>query len=139
MDEQDIIHAAKIACAHDFIMELSDGYATQLSEKGSNISGGQRQRIAIARTILANPRMLILDEATSALDFETERQLCRNLQNWSINKTVFFITHRLSTIKNSDQIIFMDSGRIVESGTHNELINLRGTYFALYRHQGVTD
>lgn len=130
-----IIQASKIACSHEFIMSLPDGYATQLSEKGSNISGGQRQRIAIARTILSNPQLLVLDEATSALDFETERQLCLNLQNWANGKTVFFITHRLSTIRNADSIIFMDSSKIVETGTHEELISQKGLYYALYRHQ----
>ena len=84
-------------------MSLSDGYATKLSERGSNLSGGQRQRIAIARTILSNPQLLVMDEATSALDFSTERQLCLNLQNWAQGRTVFFITHRLSSIKNSEK------------------------------------
>ena len=101
---ESIIEAAKIACAHDFIMSLSQGYATSLAEKGSNLSGGQRQRIAIARTILSNPQMLVMDEATSALDYDTERQLCLNLQAWAKKRTVFFITHRLSTIRNSDLI-----------------------------------
>ena len=87
-----IIEAAKLACAHEFIMNLSLGYATPLAERGSNLSGGQRQRLAIAR-ILSNPQMLVLDEATSALDYDTERQLCLNLQSWAQNRTVFFITH----------------------------------------------
>lgn len=132
---EEIVEAAKIACAHDFIMTLPDGYATQLSEKGSNISGGQRQRIAIARTVLSNPRMLVLDEATSALDFETERQLCLNLQEWASGKTVFFITHRLSTVKNSDLILFMENGSIIESGSHEDLVALKGSYYALFRNQ----
>ena len=132
---EEIVEAAKIACAHDFIMTLPDGYATQLSEKGSNISGGQRQRIAIARTVLSNPRMLVLDEATSALDFETERQLCLNLQDWASGKTVFFITHRLSTVKNSDLILFMENGSIIESGSHEDLVRLKGSYYALFRNQ----
>ena len=130
-----IIEAAKIACAHDFIMELGQGYATPLSERGSNLSGGQRQRIAIARTILNNPNLLVLDEATSALDFETEKQLCYNLQNWSKNKTVFFITHRLSTVKNSDLILVMDSGSLVQCGSHSELMASPGTYSILYSQQ----
>ena len=103
-----IISAATIACAHEFIMSLPDGYATQLSEKGGNLSGGQRQRIAIARTILSNPQLLVMDEATSALDYQTERELCNRLQNWSRDRTVLFITHRLTTIKNSDVIFVMD-------------------------------
>ena len=132
---EEIVEAAKIACAHDFIMTLPDGYATPLAEKGSNISGGQRQRIAIARTVLSNPRMLVLDEATSALDFETERQLCLNLQEWASGKTVFFITHRLSTVRNSDLILFMENGSIIESGSHDQLVDLKGSYYALYRNQ----
>ena len=132
---EEIVEASKIACAHDFIMSLPDGYATPLAEKGSNISGGQRQRIAIARTVLSNPRMLVLDEATSALDFETERQLCLNLQEWASGKTVFFITHRLSTVRNSDLILFMENGSIIESGSHDDLVNLKGSYYALYRNQ----
>ena len=93
--DDEIINAAKIACAHEFIMSLGMGYATPLAEKGSNLSGGQRQRIAIARTILTNPRLLIMDEATSAHDYDTERELCLNLQEWAKGKTVLFITHRL--------------------------------------------
>ena len=96
---ESIIEAAKLACAHDFIMALGQGYATHLAEKGSNLSGGQRQRLAIARTILSNPQMLVMDEATSALDYDTERKLCLNLQEWAKGRTVFFITHRLSTIR----------------------------------------
>ncbi|WP_250398913.1 ABC transporter transmembrane domain-containing protein [Synechococcus sp. MU1648] len=132
-----IINAAKIACAHDFIMELDEGYSTQLSERGSNLSGGQRQRVAVARTILADPQLLIMDEATSALDFNTERQLCENLYNWADNKTVFFITHRLSTIKSSDVIIVMNKGSVVETGIHDDLMSSRGRYFALYQQQQI--
>ena len=130
-----IIEAAKISCAHDFIMTLPDGYATQLSERGSNLSGGQRQRIAIARTILSNPQLLVMDEATSALDFATERELCLNLQKWAESRTVFFITHRLSSIKNSDTILVMHDGELVEQGTHDELLQLQQRYFALYSQQ----
>ena len=134
-----IIQSAKIACAHEFIMELSDGYGTKLAEKGSNLSGGQRQRIAIARTILSNPQLLIMDEATSALDFDTEKQLCNNLQEWSSGKTVFFITHRLSTISDSELIIVMDKGQVKEKGTHEDLIKLNGRYCALYKQQMAID
>ena len=130
-----IIEAAKIACAHDFIMELNNGYATQISERGGNLSGGQRQRIAIARTILSNPQLLIMDEATSALDYNTEKQLCLNLQQWSAGRTVLFITHRLSTIKNSDQILLMNDGYLTESGTHDELIRLNQRYATLFNQQ----
>ena len=130
-----IISAAKIACAHDFIMQLGQGYSTPLAEKGSNLSGGQRQRIAIARTILSNPNLLVLDEATSALDFNTERQLCDNLQEWSKGKTVLFITHRLSTIMNSDLIILMHEGKLVEKGSHHDLMEQKSRYFALFQQQ----
>ena len=132
---ESIIEAAKISCAHDFIMTLPDGYATQLSERGSNLSGGQRQRIAIARTILSNPQLLVMDEATSALDFATERELCLNLQKWASGKTVFFITHRLSSIKNSDTILVMHEGELVEQGTHDELLQRQQRYYALYTQQ----
>jgi ATP-binding cassette subfamily B protein len=132
---ESIIAAAKIACAHDFIMSLGQGYATQLSERGSNLSGGQRQRIAIARTILSNPQLLVMDEATSALDFETEKTLCLNLQRWARGRTVFFITHRLSTIQSSDLILVMHEGRLSEAGTHEELIEMKGRYAILYRQQ----
>ena len=130
-----IIEAAKLACAHEFIMSLSQGYATPLAERGSNLSGGQRQRLAIARTILSNPQMLVLDEATSALDYDTERQLCLNLQEWAKNRTVFFITHRLSTIRNSEVIMVMHKGKLSEKGNHKSLMELQGRYATLYRQQ----
>ena len=121
--DKDIIEAATIACAHDFIMTLPQGYATMVAERGSNLSGGQRQRIAIARTILDNPKLLIMDEATSALDYETERLVCLNIQEWAKGKTVLFITHRLNTIKSADRIIMMHNGKVVEEGSHEELVN----------------
>ena len=127
--------AARVACAHDFIMELSQGYATKVGERGSGLSGGQRQRIAIARAVLQRPNLLILDEATSALDYLTERQVCLNLKKTFEGSTVFFITHRLSTIRSADRILMMDSGSLVEEGTHQELINQQGRYFALYSQQ----
>ena len=132
-----IIEAAKLACAHDFIMGLGQGYATPLAERGGNLSGGQRQRIAIARTILSNPQLLVMDEATSALDFNTERQLCINLQKWAEDRTVLFITHRLSTIRSSDLILVMHEGRLVEQGTHDQLISLNERYSTLYQQQGL--
>ena len=103
-------------------MGLPQGYATPIAERGSNLSGGQRQRIAIARTILSNPQMLVMDEATSALDYDTERQLCLNLQDWAKGRTVFFITHRLSTIRNSEVILVMHKGQLVEQGSHASLV-----------------
>lgn len=133
---EEIIEAARAAAAHDFIMNLSDGYGTRLGERGAGLSGGQKQRIAIARTILQNPSLLVLDEATSALDYETESTVCNNLQSILNNKTVFFITHRLSTVKNADKIVLMHNGIISEQGSHEELISLGGRYAALYAHQG---
>lgn len=132
---EEIIEAARIAVAHDFIMGLPSGYNTRVGERGSSLSGGQRQRIAIARTILQSPAMLILDEATSALDYDTERQVCLNLAQAFQGRTVLFITHRLSTIRNSDIIVMMDKGAIVEQGTHEELMNQKGRYYCLYRQQ----
>ena len=127
--------AARVACAHDFIMELPQGYASSVGERGSGLSGGQRQRIAIARAVLQRPNLLILDEATSALDYLTERQVCLNLKKAFEGSTVFFITHRLSTIRSADRILMMDSGSLVEEGTHQELIQQQGRYFALYSQQ----
>ncbi len=132
---EEIIEAAKIAVAHEFIMSLPNGYNTVVGERGSSLSGGQRQRIAIARTVLQNPKLLILDEATSALDYNSERQVCNNLDEAFHGRTVFFITHRLSTVKNSDLILVMDQGSIVEQGTHTELMKLQGRYYCLYQQQ----
>ena len=112
-------------------MSLGQGYATPIAERGSNLSGGQRQRIAIARTILSNPQLLVMDEATSALDFDTERQLCLNLQEWAKQRTVFFITHCLS-IRGSDLILVMHQGRLVEHGDCL-ITTFRGRYSALAR------
>lgn len=133
--DEEIIAAAKIADAHDFIMLLPNGYNTIVGERGSALSGGQRQRIAIARTVMQNPNLLILDEATSALDYNSERQVCQNLAEAFGSRTVFFITHRLTTVKNADVILVMDQGAIVERGTHTELMSLKGRYFCLYQQQ----
>lgn len=132
---EEIIEAARIAAAHEFIMGLPMGYNTRVGERGSSLSGGQRQRIAIARTVLQSPRLLILDEATSALDYDTERQVCLNLAQAYEGRTVFFITHRLSTIRNSDIILMMDKGVIVEQGKHEELMAQKGRYYCLYLQQ----
>ncbi len=132
---EEIVAAAKVAAAHDFIMDLPAGYNTKVGERGSALSGGQRQRVAIARTVLQRPRMLILDEATSALDYDSERQVCNNLSQVFKHQTVFFITHRLSAIVNADVIVMMDKGSIVEKGTHKELMALKGRYFCLYQQQ----
>jgi HlyB family type I secretion system ABC transporter len=132
---EEIIAAAQIAAAHEFIMTLPNGYNTKVGERGSALSGGQRQRIAIARTILQAPAMMVLDEATSALDFATEQEVSRNLKEALKGRTVFFITHRLGTIKNADTIVMMDAGSIVERGTHEELMALKGRYCYLYQQQ----
>jgi ATP-binding cassette, subfamily B, bacterial HlyB/CyaB len=126
-----IIKAAKTAYAHEFIMALPNGYSTAVGERGSALSGGQRQRIAIARTVLQNPRLLILDEATSALDYNAERQVCLNLMQALKGRTVFFITHRLTTIRNADLILMMDQGRVIEQGTYNQLMALGGAFYCL--------
>jgi subfamily B ATP-binding cassette protein HlyB/CyaB len=132
---EEIIEAAKIAAAHDFIMTLPNGYNSRVGERGSSLSGGQRQRIAIARTVLQKPQLLILDEATSALDYDTERQVCLNLAETAREQTVFFITHRLNTVKNADVILMMDKGAVVEQGTHTELMAMKGRYYCLYQQQ----
>jgi len=131
----EIIFAARVAVAHEFIMGLPNGYNTRVGERGAALSGGQRQRIAIARTILQNPRMLILDEATSALDYDTERQLCQNIALSFQGRTVFFITHRLNTIQSADLIVVMDQGRVAEQGKHAALLAQQGIYYHLYNQQ----
>lgn len=133
---EEIIEAATIAAAHDFIMGLPAGYSTQVGERGSGLSGGQRQRIAIARTILQKPRMLIMDEATSALDYQTERVVSENLMQSLRGCTVLFITHRLSSIVNADMIVCMGNGAVLEAGTHQQLMAARGPYYVLFRQQG---
>ena len=130
-----IVAAARMACAHDFIMELSGGYSAQVGERGAGLSGGQRQRLALARTLLSNPKLLVLDEATSALDYDTERRVCDNLLQGLHHCTVFFITHRLSTIRRADLIVMLHEGAIAEVGTHDDLMERRGRYYALYRQQ----
>ncbi|MCP9929369.1 peptidase domain-containing ABC transporter [Cyanobium sp. AMD-g] len=133
---EEVIEAARIAAAHDFIMELPAGYSTEVGERGSSLSGGQRQRIAIARTILQKPRLLIMDEATSALDYQTERVVSENLMHALQGCTVLFITHRLSSIVKADMIVCMGQGAVLEVGTHDELMQARGPYYALFRQQG---
>ena len=131
-----IMYAAKMAGAHDFIMELSEGYDTIVGEQGSGLSGGQRQRIAIARALVGNPRILILDEATSALDYESERAIMQNMQAICKGRTVLIIAHRLSTVRMANRIIAMDKGCIVEEGTHQELLSKpNGYYRYLYQLQ----
>lgn len=133
--KEEIEAAAKASNAHDFIMQLTDGYETKLGDRGVNLSGGQRQRIAIARAILKNPRILILDEATSALDTESERVVQEALDRLMVGRTSFVIAHRLSTVKNADKILVLEKGNLVESGTHDELLALDGLYAHLYKIQ----
>lgn len=123
-----ILQASKLAGAHEFIAQLPEGYDTQVSERGSSLSGGQRQRVAIARALITNPRLLIFDEATSALDNESEKIIRNNMKSIKQGRTTVIVAHRLSTIKNSDVIIVLDKGCIVESGNHEELIKQKGYY-----------
>jgi subfamily B ATP-binding cassette protein HlyB/CyaB len=127
-----IIAAAKLAGAHDFILELTEGYDTIIGARGSSLSGGQRQRIAIARALMSNPRILIFDEATSALDYESERAIQENMKEISSGRTVFIIAHRLSTVRHADRIITIERGRIVEDGSHDQLIRSNGRYAKLH-------
>ncbi|MBR2183175.1 MAG: lipid A export permease/ATP-binding protein MsbA [Acidaminococcaceae bacterium] len=133
--KEEVEAAAKAANAHDFIMELPEGYNTMLGDRGVNISGGQRQRIAIARAILKDPRILILDEATSALDTESERIVQEALNRLMVGRTSIIIAHRLSTIKNADRILVLDKGKLAEDGTHDELMQKNGLYAHLYQIQ----
>ncbi len=133
--DEDVIRAAKTVCAHDFIMQMEDGYQTQVNERGSRLSAGQRQLISFARALLADPKILILDEATSSIDTETEIALQKGLNELLKGRTSFIIAHRLSTIKNCDTILYVDKGKIQERGNHQELLRLKGAYYDLYMSQ----
>jgi subfamily B ATP-binding cassette protein MsbA len=133
--EEEIRQAARLANAHDFILEQEHGYDTEIGERGARLSGGQRQRLAIARAFLKDPRILILDEATSALDTQAERQVQHALDSLMRGRTTFIIAHRLSTIENADQIVVFKDGRILAVGTHSELLETCMFYHDLYRHQ----
>ncbi len=133
--DEDVIRAAKTVCAHDFIMELENGYQTEVNERGSRLSVGQRQLISFARALLADPKILILDEATSSIDTETEIVLQKGLNELLRGRTSFIIAHRLSTIRNASCIMYVDKGTILEKGTHEELMTLGGEYYRLYMSQ----
>ena len=135
MPMERIIDAARLAGAHDFILELAEGYDTVVGERGSTLSGGQRQRIAIARALVGNPRILIFDEATSALDYESERIIQENMKAIARGRTVLVIAHRLSTVRSADRIVTLECGRLVEDGTHDTLIKTGGRYASLHRLQ----
>ena len=133
--DEEVIAAAKVVRAHDFIMEFENGYYTEVNERGSRLSVGQRQLISFARALLADPKILILDEATSSIDTQTELLLQKGLDELLKGRTSFIIAHRLSTIKNSSRIMYIDNGSIVECGTHDELMSLKGHYYNLYQSQ----
>src|SRR5438132_5157845 len=128
----DIVRAAKTVGAHDFIVQLEDGYETNLQERGTRLSLGQRQLVALARALLADPRILILDEPTSSVDIGTERRIEQALRTLLAGRTAFVIAHRLSTIRDADLIVVLEHGQIVEQGTHDELLRRRGLYTSLY-------
>ena len=135
--DEEMIEAAKTANAHDFIMQLENGYDTMVGDRGNRLSGGQRQRITIARAVLKNPEVLVLDEATSALDTESEKAVQVALEHLMENRTSIIIAHRLSTVMNCDSIIVLKQGEIVEQGTHQALIAQKGYYEKLVNMQGL--
>ena len=137
VSEEEVIKAAKIANAHEFIMNLEEGYQTNIGERGNKLSGGQKQRVSIARAVLKNPPIMILDEATSALDTESEKLVQDALNNLMKNRTSLVIAHRLSTIKNADMILVLSKGEIMEQGTHDELFAKKGLYYKLSTMQGL--
>jgi ATP-binding cassette subfamily B protein len=131
--DAEIENAARLAQVHDFVTRLPDGYATRVGERGLKLSGGEKQRVAIARTLLKKPAMLIFDEATSALDSKTERALQDELASLARNHTTLIIAHRLSTIVHADQILVMEHGRVIERGTHQDLIAAQGAYAQMWQ------
>jgi ATP-binding cassette, subfamily B, bacterial len=132
---EQVVEAARMAAAHDFVSDLPQGYETNVGERGTALSGGQRQRVALARLFLSNAPILVLDEATSALDSETEQQVLQNLQKVSGNRTIFMIAHRFAPLRKADLILVMEKGVIAERGTHDELLKKKGLYYSLYQRQ----
>ena len=130
--EEEVINAAKVANAHEFIKDMPEGYYTSIGDRGNKLSGGQKQRISIARAVLKNPPIMILDEATSALDTESEKMVQDAIENLMKNRTSIVIAHRLSTIKNADEIVVLDKGAIVEKGNHDSLLENDGIYKKLH-------
>jgi len=137
--DEEIIAFSKIACLHDDVLTFEDGYETMLGERGVTLSGGQKQRLAIARALLKNPQILILDDALSSVDTETEKRILENLQRIMNEKTSIIISHRISTVHNADMIITLENGRIIEKGTHDRLIELKGKYFELWYKQQIEE
>ncbi|MFN2233585.1 MAG: ATP-binding cassette domain-containing protein, partial [Anaerolineales bacterium] len=129
---EDVVAAAKAAQAHEFILEMADGYDTIIGERGITLSGGQRQRVAIARALLLDPRILILDDSTSSVDTQTERLIQQALDRVMDGRTTFVIAQRLSTVRRADQILVLDQGRIIERGSHDELLAQDGLYREIY-------
>jgi len=132
VDKSRVTWAAEMADASNFIQNLSDSYETVVGERGVGLSGGQKQRITLARSIIKDPSILILDDTTSALDVETEAMIQENLNSVYRDKTCFMIAHRISSIKNADLILVLEDGEIIETGTHEELLNKRGHYYGVY-------
>lgn len=130
-----VVEAAKLAGAHDFILQLPQGYDTQIGERGATLSGGQRQRMAIARALIGNPRILIFDEATSALDYESEKVVQENMRAICANRTVLVIAHRLAALRGAHRIVTIEKGRIAEDGSHEQLLRRNGRYAELHRLQ----
>ncbi|MFW9817360.1 MAG: ATP-binding cassette domain-containing protein, partial [Candidatus Thorarchaeota archaeon] len=130
---EEVEEAAKASMIHDFIMTLENGYDTEIGERGVTLSGGQKQRIAIARALLADPAILILDDSTSSVDAKTEMLIQKALENLMKDRTTFIITHRLSTVRNADLIVMLERGRIVEIGSHQELVEADGLYSGIYQ------
>ncbi|MGY5873734.1 MAG: ATP-binding cassette domain-containing protein, partial [Candidatus Thorarchaeota archaeon] len=130
---EEVEDAAKAAMIHDFILTLKEGYESEIGERGVTLSGGQKQRIAIARALLADPRILILDDSTSSVDAKTEMLIQKALENLMENRTTFIITHRLSTVRNADLIVMMERGQIVEMGSHEELVAKDGLFSSIHQ------